>query len=144
MALVADLNYRKPLKLWKGGAMTMSNKSFSIKENPYMKDIQGGEKKVMKKILSVALSTAMAFSMFASVAFGADTEKLTPEQQFNVLKEAGIVQGYPDGLSHLDRTLTRAELAKIIVKSMALEEVTGVATYKDKNYTAKHWAAPFF
>lgn len=108
-----------------------------------MKDIQGGEKKVMKKILSVALSTAMAFSMFASVAFGADAEKLTPEQQFNVLKEAGIVQGYPDGLSHLDRTVTRAELAKIIVKSMALEEVTGVASYKDKNYTAKHWAAPF-
>lgn len=123
--------------------MTMSNKSFSIKENPYMKDIQGGEKKVMKKILSVALSTAMAFSMFASVAFGADAEKLTPEQQFNVLKEAGIVTGYPDGMSHLDRTVTRAELAKIIVKSLALEEVTGVASYKDKNYTAKHWAAPF-
>lgn len=143
MALVADLNYRKPLKLWKGGAMTMSNKSFSIKENPYMKDIQGGEKKVMKKILSVALSTAMAFSMFASVAFGADTEKLTPEQQFNVLKEAGIVDGFPDGLAHLDQTVTRAQLAKIIVKSLALEEVTGVATYKDKNYTAKHWAAPF-
>lgn len=121
----------------------MSNKSFSIKENPYMKDIQGGEKKVMKKILSVALSTAMAFSMFASVAFGADAEKLTPEQQFNVLKEAGIVDGFPDGLAHLDQTVTRAQLAKIIVKSMALEEVTGVATYKDKNYTAKHWAAPF-
>lgn len=123
--------------------MTMSNKSFSIKENPYMKDIQGGEKKVMKKILSVALSTAMAFSMFASVAFGADAEKLTPEQQFNVLKEAGIVDGFPDGLAHLDQTVTRAQLAKIIVKSLALEEVTGVATYKDKNYTAKHWAAPF-
>ncbi|MBP1906980.1 hypothetical protein J2Z32_003645 [Paenibacillus turicensis] len=121
----------------------MSNKSFSIKENPYMKDIQGGEKKVMKKILSVALSTAMAFSMFASVAFGADAEKLTPEQQFNVLKEAGIVDGFPDGLAHLDQTVTRAQLAKIIVKSLALEEVTGVATYKDKNYTAKHWAAPF-
>lgn len=121
----------------------MSNKSFSIKENPYMKDIQGGEKKVMKKILSVALSTAMAFSMFASVAFGADAEKLTPEQQFNVLKEAGIVDGFPDGLAHLDQTVTRAQLAKIIVKSLALEEVTGVASYKDKNYTAKHWAAPF-
>lgn len=121
----------------------MSNKSFSTKENPYMKDIQGGEKKVMKKILSVALSTAMAFSMFASVAFGADAAKLTPEQQFNALKEAGIVNGYPDGLSHLDRSVTRAELAKIIVKSMSLEELPGVASYKDKNYTAKHWAAPF-
>jgi len=121
----------------------MSNTSYSIKENSHMKVIQGGEKKVMKKILSVALSTAMAFSMFASVAFGADTAKLTPEQQFNVLKEAGIVTGYPDGLSHLERTITRAELAKVVVKSINLEPITGVATYKDKNYTASHWAAPF-
>ncbi len=96
----------------------------------------------MKKILSVALSTAMAFSMFASVAFGADA-KLTPEQQFNALKEAGIVNGFPDGLSHLEKTLTRAELAKIIVNSLSLEPVTGVATYKDKGYSANHWAAPF-
>ena len=120
----------------------MSNTSYSFKENSHLLVNQGGEKKVMKKILSVALSTAMAFSMFASVAFGADA-KLSPEQQFNALKEAGIVTGYPDGLSHLDRTLTRAELAKIIVNAIGLEPVTGVATYKDKNYTASHWAAPY-
>lgn len=96
----------------------------------------------MKKILSVALSTAMAFSMFASVAFGADAQ-LTPEQKFNALKEAGIVSGFPDGLSHLEKTLTRAELAKIIVNSLNLEPVTGVATYKDKGYSASHWAAPY-
>lgn len=120
----------------------MSNTSYSFKENSHVIVNQGGEKKVMKKILSVALSTAMAFSMFASVAFGADA-KLTDEQQFNVLKEAGILTGYPDGQSHLEKALTRAELAKIIVKSIGLEPVTGVATYKDKNYTANHWAAPF-
>lgn len=120
----------------------MSNTSYSFKENSHMKVIQGGEKKVMKKILSVALSTAMAFSMFASVAFGADA-KLSPEQQFNVLKDAGIVTGYPDGTAGLDKSITRAELAKVIVKSINLEPVTGVATYKDKNYTASHWAAPF-
>lgn len=119
----------------------MSNTSYSFKENSHVIVNQGGEKKVMKKILSVALSTAMAFSMFASVAFGAD--KLTDEQQFNALKEAGILTGYPDGQSHLEKALTRAELAKIIVKSIGLEPVTGVATYKDKNYTANHWAAPF-
>lgn len=120
----------------------MSNTSYSFKENSHVIVNQGGEKKVMKKILSVALSTAMAFSMFASVAFGADA-KLTDEQQFNALKEAGILTGYPDGQSHLEKALTRAELAKIIVKSIGLEPVTGVATYKDKNYTANHWAAPF-
>jgi len=101
---------------------------------------QGGEKKVMKKILSVALSTAMAFSMFATVAFGADA-KLTPEQQFNTLKDAGIVEGFPDGLSHLDRSLTRAELAKIIVKATDLTPVDATS-YNDKNY-AKHWARTY-
>ncbi|WP_059050039.1 S-layer homology domain-containing protein [Paenibacillus senegalimassiliensis] len=120
----------------------MSNTSYSFKENSHLLVNQGGEKKVMKKILSVALSTAMAFSMFASVAFGAEAN-LSPEQQFNALKEAGIVTGYPDGLSHLERTLTRAELAKIVVNAIALEPVTGVATYKDQNYSASHWAAPY-
>lgn len=120
----------------------MSNTSYSFKENSHMKDIQGGEKKVMKKILSVALSTAMAFSMFASVAFGADA-KLTPQQQFDVLKSANIVAGYPDGTAGLDKTITRAELATIIVKAIDLEPVLGVATYKDKNYDVNHWAAKY-
>lgn len=118
----------------------MSNKSYSFKENSYVIVNQGGEKKVMKKILSVALSTAMAFSMFATVAFGADA-KLTPEQQFNALKDAGIVEGFPDGLSHLDRSLTRAELAKIITKATDLTPVDATS-YNDKNY-AKHWARTY-
>src|SRR5690606_34634485 len=104
--------------------------------------IQGGEKKVMKKILSVALSTAMAFSMFASVAFSADA-KLTPQQQFDALKAAGIVAGYPDGTAGLDKTITRAELATIIVKAIDLDPIPGVATYKDKNYSVNHWAAKY-
>lgn len=123
----------------------MSNKSYSSKDNFYnMKDIQGGEQKVMKKILSVALSTAMAFSMFASVAFGAEASKdLTPDQKFDALKAAGIVNGLPDQQAHLEKTLTRAELAKIITKSVGLKEVNGVYSYKDKNYGPNHWAAPF-
>lgn len=96
----------------------------------------------MKKILSVALSTAMAFSMFANVIFAADAN-LSDEQKFSALKEAGVMTGLPDGGSHLDKALTRAELAKIIVKAIDLQPVTGVASYKDKNYTANHWAAPF-
>ncbi|MGG3455482.1 S-layer homology domain-containing protein [Paenibacillus rhizolycopersici] len=118
----------------------MSNTSYSFKENSHVIVNQGGEKKVMKKILSVALSTAMAFSMFASVAFGADA-KLTPEQQFNALKDAGIVSGFPDGLSHLEKTLTRAELAKIIVNSLSLEPVDATS-YNDANY-ANHWGRTY-
>ncbi|MBP2001793.1 hypothetical protein J2Z69_002849 [Paenibacillus shirakamiensis] len=118
----------------------MSNTSYTFKENSQTNHIQGGDKKVMKKILSVALSTAMAFSMFASVAFGAE---LSPQDKFDALKAKGIVVGYPDGQSHLEKTVTRGELAKIIVKTLGLKEVTGVYSFKDKNYDAKNWAVPY-
>nr|WP_145404418.1 S-layer homology domain-containing protein [Paenibacillus xylanexedens] len=119
----------------------MRNTSDPIKENLNVMNTQGGEKKVMKKILSVALSTAMAFSMFASVAFG-DTA-VSPQQQFDALKAKGIFNGYPDGTAGLDKEMTRAEFAKVITKLLGLKEITGQLSYTDKNYTAKNWAVPY-
>jgi hypothetical protein len=116
----------------------MSDMSYPTKENTKFMIVQGGEKKVMKKILSVALSTAMAFSMFASVAFGETAT--TPEAQFTALAAKGILTGYPDGQAHLEKDLTRAEFAKIIAKLLDLKEVTTSLSFKDKNYTASHWA----
>lgn len=104
--------------------------------------VQGGEKKVMKKILSVALSTAMAFSMFASVAFG-ETAKVTAQQAFDALAAKGVVNGFPDGKAHLEKDLTRGEFAKIVTKLFGLTEVTGKLSYKDKGYTAKNWTVPY-
>lgn len=95
----------------------------------------------MKKILSVALSTAMAFSMFASVAFGETAT--TPQAKFDALAAKGILNGYPDGQAHLEKDLTRAEFAKIVTKLFGLTEVTGKLSYKDKGYTATNWAVPY-
>lgn len=118
----------------------MSNKSYQFKLQ-VMKDNQGGETKVMKKILSIALSTAMAFSMFASVAFGADA-KLTTEDKYKALKEAGVFDGYTDGSAGLDQKMTRAQFAKIVAKVLSLEEDKAAASVyadiKDNN-----WAAGF-
>lgn len=119
----------------------MSNTSYPFKENSNVMNVQGGEKKVMKKILTVALSTAMAFSMFASVAFG-DTA-VTPQQKFDALAAKGIFNGYPDGSAHLEKEMTRAEFAKVITKLLGLKEVTGTLSYKDKGYDAKNWAVPY-
>lgn len=116
----------------------MSDMSYPTKENTKFTIVQGGEKKVMKKILSVALSTAMAFSMFASVAFGETAT--TPEAQFNALAAKGILAGFPDGQAHLEKDLTRAEFAKIVSKLFDLSEVNNKLSYKDKNYNANHWA----
>ncbi|MFC7678580.1 S-layer homology domain-containing protein [Paenibacillus sp. GCM10028914] len=122
----------------------MSNKSYHsnpIKENNQVL-IQGGEKKVMKKILSVALSTAMAFSMFASVAFG-DDAKLTTAEKFNVLKDAKILTGYQDGSMGLEKDLTRAEFATVVSKLMGLKPIEGQLSFKDKGYTAKNWSVKY-
>ncbi|MFF2912251.1 Ig-like domain-containing protein [Paenibacillus sp. NPDC057934] len=115
--------------------------SYPTKENSEFMNVQGGEKKVMKKILSVALSTAMAFSMFASVAFG--DAAATPQQKFDALAAKGILNGYPDGKAHLEYDLTRAEFAKIVTKLFDLPEVTNKLSYKDKGYNATNWSVPF-
>jgi methionine-rich copper-binding protein CopC len=119
----------------------MSDMSYPTKEKSQFMNVQGGEKKVMKKILSVALSTAMAFSMFASVAFGETAT--TPQAKFDALAAKGVLNGYPDGQAHLEKDLTRAEFAKIVTKLFDLTEVTGKLSYKDKGYTAKNWAVPY-
>ncbi|MCE3203693.1 S-layer homology domain-containing protein [Paenibacillus sonchi] len=119
----------------------MSDMSYPTKEESQFMNVQGGEKKVMKKILSVALSTAMAFSMFASVAFGETAT--TPQAKFDALAAKGILNGYPDGQAHLEKDLTRAEFAKIVTKLFGLTEVTGKLSYKDKGYTASNWAVPY-
>ncbi|MWV46592.1 hypothetical protein GRF59_23575 [Paenibacillus sp. HJL G12] len=121
----------------------MSNKSYPIKENSNVMKVQGGEQKVMKKILTVALSTAMAFSMFASVAFGDSATAVSVQDKFDSLKAKGIFNGYPDGSAHLEKDMTRAEFAKVITKLLGLKEVTGTLSYKDKGYDAKNWAVPY-
>ncbi|GIP28722.1 hypothetical protein J23TS9_38520 [Paenibacillus sp. J23TS9] len=121
----------------------MSNKSYPIKENSNVMKVQGGEQKVMKKILTVALSTAMAFSMFASVAFGDSATAVSAQDKFDSLKAKGIFNGYPDQQAHLEKDMTRAEFAKVITKLLGLKEVTGTLSYKDKGYDAKNWAVPY-
>ncbi|WP_182914676.1 Ig-like domain-containing protein [Paenibacillus thiaminolyticus] len=115
----------------------------SKQDSQQTKQFRGGDKKVMKKRLALLLSVAMAFSMFANVAFGADAAKTTQEK-FDALKEAGIFSGYPGtDDAKLEQNLTRAEFAKVVVKALGLKEVEGVYTYKDKNYGPNHWAAKY-
>ncbi|ANE46697.1 hypothetical protein SY83_10905 [Paenibacillus swuensis] len=118
----------------------MSNTSFlnEDKENNVQHN-RGGEKKVMKKIVSVALSTAMAFSMFASVVSGAE---LTTTEKFEALKAKGILSGVDaSGNAGLSNSLTRAELAKILVSLKGLTPVTGASTFKDVK--AGVWSTPY-
>lgn len=104
----------------------------------------------MKKSLSLILALAMVFSMFASVAFAADTEttdtdttteqELTVEEKYAALEELGIFEGDGTG-ANLQGEMTRAQLAKIVTLLLQLDEDAAANTYTD--VSATHWAAGF-
>ncbi|TMV47159.1 S-layer homology domain-containing protein [Paenibacillus mesophilus] len=118
----------------------MSMKSLQIKLNSQTSndDNRGGEKKVMKKSLSVLVASAMVSSIFASVAFAAD---LTTQQKLDELIKLGIFDkdGTGNG-SELNANMSREQLAKILAKLKDLKEVTGTS-YTD--VAADRWSAGF-
>ncbi|MDQ0891952.1 hypothetical protein QFZ81_007040 [Paenibacillus sp. V4I9] len=97
------------------------------------KDIQGGEKKVMKKSLSVILSTAMALSMFSSVAFGKTSADFTDlkdldaatKAKFDALISKGIFEGTTETTFGLKEEMNRAQFAKVAAL------ITGIEYNKD-------------
>ncbi|MDK8181614.1 S-layer homology domain-containing protein [Paenibacillus sp. UMB4589-SE434] len=110
----------------------------SEKHSQQPKQFRGGEKKVMKKRLALLLSVAMAFSMFANVAFGAENT-LTTAQKYDELVKAGIFSGFPGQTDPQLNTLTdRAQFAKILALVAGLDQAEG-NSFKDQNY-GKHWA----
>lgn len=120
-----------------------------------LNQIQGGEKKVMKKSLLLILSFAMVFTMFASVAFAdtaattdatatttATATTYTPQQQFDILKAAGIFAGDPVLGANLDANMTRAQFAKIIALLWKLpQDSASASAYKD--LAGSSWAAGY-
>jgi hypothetical protein len=119
--------------------MRESSLNISTKNTKKLKDIQGGEKKVMKKSLSVILSSAMALSMFSSVAFGAtaktsadftDLKDLTADQKakFDAMISAGIFDGVADGKFGLNDKMNRAQFAKVAALIFHLDVDTTLKT----------------
>ncbi|MGG2197685.1 S-layer homology domain-containing protein [Paenibacillus validus] len=122
----------------------MREMSYNLsKENSQQpKDIRGGEKKVMKKSLSAILSLAMAFSMFSSVAFGAEAEAkktsadfddlkdLTAEQKviFDAMISGGIFDGVGEKTFGLKDKMNRAQFAKVAALIFDLEVDTSLKT----------------
>ena len=57
------------------------------------------------------------------------------------LEQSGILEGYEDGELHLEKTITRAEFAKIIVNSFYVDAVEEEIQFSDLSST--HWAYSF-
>lgn len=98
----------------------------------------------MKKVLSLVLVIAMVLSSmsFAFAGTFSDTADSDYEKAIETLAALGVLSGYPDGTFGANRTITRAELAKVLVEALGYGElVTGASNvFPD---TAGHWASGY-
>ncbi|MFD0590642.1 hypothetical protein ACFQZE_21875 [Paenibacillus sp. GCM10027627] len=93
------------------------------------KQFRGGEKKVMKKSLSLLVAIAMVFSMFATVVSAA--EQKTAGQ---ILNELGVIKGNADGDLKEDQTWKRQDIIVLLSRLLG-EEAAAKATAKSHKFT---------
>jgi hypothetical protein len=94
----------------------------------------------MKKVLSLVLVIAMVLSSM-SFAFAGTFEDVTGdyEDAVNALSALGVINGYEDGTFRPEKTITRAELAKILVEALGYGELVAGANSNFSD-TQNHWA----
>ncbi|WP_069650538.1 S-layer homology domain-containing protein [Caloranaerobacter ferrireducens] len=101
----------------------------------------------MKKVLSLVLVLALVLGTF-SFALAAtplsDVQGKDCEDAVARLVGLGIINGYEDGTYRPDRVLTRAELAKVVIIALGLEDVADFAEsmtiFSDMD---GHWAKKY-
>jgi len=106
-------------------------------------------KKNLKKVISAVIALALSASTFASVSFAKSFTDVASTASYaeavDVLSSLGIINGYEDGTFGPDKTITRAEAAKMIVamvnKIATAEGRKGATQFDD--VVADHWASGF-
>ncbi|PZE19373.1 S-layer homology domain-containing protein [Paenibacillus xerothermodurans] len=125
--------------------MSESSDNLTKQHSQNPKDIQGGDKKVMKKSLSTILSLAMAFSMFSSVAMAADAPKTSADftdlkdldaatkEKFDAMISAGIFDGVDEGKFGLKDEMNRAQFAKVasLIFGLKVDTTLKTSSFKD-------------
>jgi len=97
--------------------MRETSNSLSKQNSQQPKQFRGGEKKVMKKSLSLLVAIAMVFSMFAAVASAA--EKQTAGEY---LQEIGVIKGNLEGNLNEDKEWKREDLTVLLSRLLGVEK----------------------
>lgn len=94
----------------------------------------------MKKVLSLVLVIAMVLSSM-SFAFAGTFEDVTGDYEGAVeaLSALGVINGYEDGTFRPEKTITRAELAKVLVEALGYGQLVAGANSNFSD-TQNHWA----
>ena len=104
----------------------------------------------MKKVLSIVLSLVMVLCLTPAMAF-ADTTNATYsdisgekcEGAVNVLDALGVVDGYEDGTYRPDQTVTRAEMAKLIITALGVADYASATNSSYSDMALAQWAIPY-
>lgn len=113
------------------------NKGNKIIPQEHFVYTRGGEPKVMKKVVNSVLASALALSV-APMVVGA--EEAAPQVDADLqktlsrLSALGLVVGDGKGDFGVDRTITRAEFATLVVRARGLEQGAKLAQYQS-NFT---------
>ncbi len=96
----------------------------------------------MKKVLSLVLVLTLVLGSF-SFAFGFnDIVGEDCEDAVQTLVALDVINGYLDGTFRPEKTITRAELAKMLVVTLGYADLATPGTTSSFNDTAGHWADP--
>ncbi|MFD0957895.1 S-layer homology domain-containing protein [Paenibacillus chungangensis] len=109
--------------------MGETSNSLSKQNSQQPKQFRGGEKKVMKKSLSLLVAICMVFSMFATVVSAAETEVTAGEY----LNELGVIQGNQEGDLKEDQTWKRQDMVVLLSRLMG-EEAEAEGTEKSHGF----------
>lgn len=109
----------------------------------------------MKKVLSIVLSIAMVVCLAPTMAFAAttsasqaaaaysDTQGTACEGAVNVLSALKVVDGFTDGTYKPEQTVTRAQMAKLIVTALGVADYATAKTSKYTDMGTATWAIPY-
>ena len=100
----------------------------------------------LKKTLAVVLTFAMILSMgFSAFAYTDVAEGTKVSEAVGILSNLGILTGFEDGTFKPDETVTRAQMAAIICRTLGYEDQAqssaGSTMFND--VAADHWAAGY-
>ncbi len=101
----------------------------------------------MKKILSAVLvislvlgSFGMVFAETSELELSQDVIGTEYEEAVAALTSLGIISGYPDGTFQPDKTITRAEMARLIIAALELDD-SAISLYSSVlTDVGGHWA----
>ncbi len=103
----------------------------------------------MKKVLSIVLSLVLVICMMPVMAFAGSNDAVYSdiagekcEGAVSVLSALGVVDGYENGTYKPEQTVTRAEMAKLVITALGMDSYATATKSSYSDMANAQWAIP--